>query len=411
MSKPAAPARGRSAAGPGRRAARGRSAGSRTAGCRRPARGRRRLRPARAARASGSSPRSPRAGGRPVPARRRRRGARGLAATASTRPARSPARARCGGCDFQHVDARRPSATSRPRSCAEQLQRLAGLDVDVEVESVAGDDDGSAGAPACSGRSLARRRRACASTAPTTSYRSTDCRIAHPGLPDVTGTVAGRGGVSRWSPRPATFRLVTTADGTTFADGPRCSPRRPPAGPGRSPRLLAGAPRCRRHPGDGRARGADPQPGERAADLYSGVGLFSGALAERVGPPATSSPSSPTGSPSRTRPRTCPTCTRSRWSGTGSTGRWPRTLGPRDLVVLDPPRTGAKRDVVAGDHRPGPAGRRLRRLRPGRPRAGHRPTSPSRATALADLRAFDLFPMTHHIECVVILKPVAPRAD
>ncbi len=29
--------------------------------------------------------------------------------------------------------------------------------------------------------------------------------------------------------------------------------------------------------------GLDPQPGERAADLYSGVGLFSGALAEAVG--------------------------------------------------------------------------------------------------------------------------------
>ena len=70
-----------------------------------------------------------------------------------------------------------------------------------------------------------------------------------------------------------------------------------------------------------------------------------------------------------------------------------------DVVVLDPPRVGAGRTVVE----------RVASLRPERvvyvacdPAALARDVAylGERGYGLADLRAFDLFPMTHHVECV-----------
>ena len=75
---------------------------------------------------------------------------------------------------------------------------------------------------------------------------------------------------------------------------------------------------------------------------------------------------------------------------------------PFDLVVLDPPRVGAKRKVVE-------------QVVDRRPRAvayvACDPAALARDVAifaehgyrLASLRAFDLFPMTHHVECVAHL--------
>ena len=77
-------------------------------------------------------------------------------------------------------------------------------------------------------------------------------------------------------------------------------------------------------------------------------------------------------------------------------------VGSRDLVVLDPPRTGARRDVVEG-------------IVALAPRAvayvACDPAALARDVAifaehgypLTSLRAFDLFPMTHHVKCVAVL--------
>jgi len=74
--------------------------------------------------------------------------------------------------------------------------------------------------------------------------------------------------------------------------------------------------------------------------------------------------------------------------------------------VLDPPRTGAGRDVV-------------RRIVARHPRvvvyvacdpaalARDVRTFAAQGYALDGLRAFDLFPMTHHVECVAVLRPAA----
>lgn len=79
------------------------------------------------------------------------------------------------------------------------------------------------------------------------------------------------------------------------------------------------------------------------------------------------------------------------------------TVARADVVVLDPPRVGAGRRIVdqvagLGAHRvvyvacdPAALARDVQYL------AGH-------GFALASLRAFDLFPHTHHVECVAVLE-------
>ena len=94
-------------------------------------------------------------------------------------------------------------------------------------------------------------------------------------------------------------------------------------------------------------------------------------------------------------------------------GRVERVLKPlvrqgikADLAVLDPPRTGAGRLVVE----------QLAALAPRAvgyvacdPAALARDTAYLRQAGfgLRALRAFDAFPMTHHVECVALFEPLA----
>ncbi len=164
------------------------------------------------------------------------------------------------------------------------------------------------------------------------------------------------------------------------------------------------------HPGapetlvDAVLTGLAPRAGERALDLYAGAGLFAAALAEAVGPDGTvvamesdpaavaSAARSLTGLPqvSLRGVRVSPGSLRG-LAGAGA-----------DIAVLDPPRAGAGRAV-------------MRALLALRPRAvayvSCDPASLARDLAVAvaqgyslvTLRAFDLFPMTAHVECVAIL--------
>ena len=86
--------------------------------------------------------------------------------------------------------------------------------------------------------------------------------------------------------------------------------------------------------------------------------------------------------------------------------RWLAAERPTvDVVVLDPPRSGAGADVVAAIAAAAP---RVVVYVACDPAALARDVA-TFATAgyrLDALRAFDLFPMTHHVECVATFRPI-----
>ncbi len=148
----------------------------------------------------------------------------------------------------------------------------------------------------------------------------------------------------------------------------------------------------------------EPRPGESVLDLYAGVGLFAAFLAHLVGPDGSVVAVEGDRAASRHSQANLASYPWAR-SVPGRVDRvLHRGVGTADLVVLDPPRVGAKRQVV----------RAIAALEPRAvayvacdPAALARDIGyfAEQGYALADLRAFDLFPMTHHIECVALLVP------
>jgi tRNA/tmRNA/rRNA uracil-C5-methylase (TrmA/RlmC/RlmD family) len=147
-----------------------------------------------------------------------------------------------------------------------------------------------------------------------------------------------------------------------------------------------------------------PAPGETALDLYCGAGLFAGLLGDAVGP---------TGRlvAVEADPRSAEDA-RANLAGLPAEVRQGRVtagllggLGVRpDVAVLDPPRSGAGTEVLTA-------------LLDLAPRAVAYVACDPAALArdlraaldlgwrLAALRAFDCFPMTHHVETVALLEP------
>ncbi|MFF8827843.1 class I SAM-dependent RNA methyltransferase [Streptomyces sp. NPDC015131] len=152
-------------------------------------------------------------------------------------------------------------------------------------------------------------------------------------------------------------------------------------------------------------QGLLPRKGDTALDLYCGVGLFAGALADRVGEKG-----AVLGIESGKRAvedarHNLQHFERVRIEQGKVEQALPRTgITEVDLVVLDPPRAGAGKATVQHLSRLG--ARRIAYV-------ACDPAALARDLAyFADagyrvrtLRAFDLFPMTHHVECVAILEP------
>ncbi|HSK26551.1 MAG TPA: class I SAM-dependent RNA methyltransferase [Jiangellales bacterium] len=344
---------------------------------------------------------------------------------------------RCGGCDWQHAT---PAAQRRLKAAvvAEQMRRLAGLDVDPEVEELPGAPQGLGWrtrvtyAVDGAGRPGLRR------------HRSHDvvpvehCLIAHPQVAAVgverhrwpgaasVEVVASSGGDRTVVVRPADTGarlrlprldpevsvLVDTGDGGLRRVRGRTRVRE--EGAGRSYRVTGGG-FWQVHPAAADTLvaavldGLRPVTGEAAVDLYSGVGLFAGAIAERVGPGGSVLAVEGDGRAAADARRNLHDLPQVRLVA----GRVDRTLraagmDPVDLVVLDPPRTGAGRHVV----------HEVSRLRPRSVAyVACDPAALARDVAtfgrlgyrLDALRALDLFPMTHHVECVALLAPDAGR--
>ncbi len=142
--------------------------------------------------------------------------------------------------------------------------------------------------------------------------------------------------------------------------------------------------------------GLDPQEGETAWDLYCGVGLFAGPLVD-AGCHVRGVESS--GRAVRDAARNVPQADFEAGRVEQVVRRWP---GRVDLVVCDPPRTGLGKAVVEQVVRRKP--RRVAYVACD-PAALARDVGTFHAAGyrVESLRAFDIFPMTQHVECVAIL--------
>ncbi|MFB6624818.1 MULTISPECIES: class I SAM-dependent RNA methyltransferase [unclassified Streptomyces] len=157
-------------------------------------------------------------------------------------------------------------------------------------------------------------------------------------------------------------------------------------------------------------QGLTPRKGETALDLYCGVGLFAGAIADRVGDQG-----AVLGIESGKRAvedarHNLAAFPRVRVEQGKVEAVLPRTgITEVDLIVLDPPRAGAGKQTV--HHLAGLGARRIAYVACD-PAALARDLAyfAERGYKVRTLRAFDLFPMTHHVECVAILEPVKKDA-
>ncbi len=313
----------------------------------------------------------------------------------------------CGGCDFQHAD-HDTQRELKSAVIAEQLRRIAGLDVTVPVEALPGGPLGW--------------RTRCRLTADPSGRPGFRVHRSHAVVPvdgcPITVDGALHSVLARRWRTDSEIEVVADGSGQTHVAELRAG--RPPKqvqGSGRAVFHAAG----RRwelgghgfwqvHPAAAGALAgivgewAAAPVGGRGWDLYGGVGLFGSVLAGQVGTAGSvlvveSSP-------------------RAVADGTAALADLPqlrfvtdrvqravaRLEGRPDVVVLDPPRRGAGKAVAAAV-----AAREPARI----VHVGCDPASLARDVAayascgyrLEAIRALDTFPMTHHVECVALLVP------
>jgi tRNA/tmRNA/rRNA uracil-C5-methylase (TrmA/RlmC/RlmD family) len=355
----------------------------------------------------------------------------------------------CGGCDWQHttLPAQRLLKAAVIR---QQLRRMAGLDREITVEALPGDQDAGQG-PAAEdaqrrGAGLGWRTRVqfavredgVAGLRAHRSHRVVDvgeCLIAHPAITDLGLT--GR----RWPGEASVEALVAAGSGERAVivspgrnagtateqvaaatvlrrAGPQNHRLAPVRGrgylsqhaAGRDWRVSAGA-FWQVHPAAADTlTGAvlaslEPRPGDVALDLYCGAGLFAGVLAAAVGPGGTVvgvEVDDAAVRDARHNLREWP------WSrvhkGDVAAVLTRGGLPPARLAVADPPRSGLAREII--DY--------LSAAQNGVARFAYVSCDPAtmardigllaaRGWSLDGLRAFDAFPMTHHVECVATL--------
>lgn len=360
---------------------------------------------------------------------------------------------RCGGCDLQHADLEYQRGL-KAAVVREQLSRLAGIETDVLVQPVSGDTDGLRWrtrvefAVDGSGRPGLRPFHTRA------VLPVDDCLIARREILDtgvLDGSWPGQRAVDVVAPSVGEAVLVPVPSDATDRRGERGRDGRrggsgAGAGRGASRRGRRGrsgdrgastppAPEVRErvevpgwsgelavdargfwqvHPGAAATFLAHvlaqlkPRPGESALDLYAGVGLFARALADAVGPAGRVVAVEAEGRAVELGQRDTASTPQLSWR----VGRVERELEllpaarePVDLVVLDPPRAGAGAQVMT----------QLTAMSPRAiayvacdPAALARDLGALRGTGyeLDSLAAFDAFPMTHHVECIAICRPV-----
>jgi tRNA/tmRNA/rRNA uracil-C5-methylase (TrmA/RlmC/RlmD family) len=311
----------------------------------------------------------------------------------------------CGGCDFQHISVEH-QRTLKSDVIAEQFSRIAKIEMRVEVEEV--------------GESTHWRTRAIATTDRNGKlgfYKSrshsiapvTDCIICVEGMDfseiasrDLKGDVRVEVSASNTGERSIALAPTRGEEKARLTEGPavlhenvlgrsiEVSQESFWQSHKKAPEVLTQVV----------LEFAQLKSGEHVLDLYGGVGLFSAAILDAVGP---------AGHVDLIEGSKVATADAARnfaafsniTIATGDVAKLLPRITAADVVVLDPPRDGAGKEAVA----------HIARLAP---RAivyvACDPAALARDTAyLADhryslvkVRAFDLFPMTHHIECVAL---------
>jgi tRNA/tmRNA/rRNA uracil-C5-methylase (TrmA/RlmC/RlmD family) len=313
----------------------------------------------------------------------------------------------CGGCDWQHA-APHAQRALKADVVAEQLRRLAGIEREVEVEELPGGEQGW--------RSRVRLAVGKDGRAGMRGHRSHDvvplaaCPISLPGSLGEVLTRRWRPGseleVTKDAAEQVHVRELTTVRGKERSRQLRGGVARQHAA-GRDWRLDAHG-FWQVHPAAadtlatvvGRWASA-PRDG-RVWDLYAGVGLFAAVLAEQVGADGHVLAVESGRRAVADGEANLADLPQVHWRS-GKVEHVLREVPANpDVVVLDPPRKGAGRSVVdaiaAGAPErvvyvacdPAALARDIATF------AGH-------GYHLDRLRAFDAFPMTHHVECVALL--------
>ncbi|GAA4874145.1 class I SAM-dependent RNA methyltransferase [Pseudonocardia benzenivorans] len=301
----------------------------------------------------------------------------------------------CGGCDFQHAtpELQRELKTVVVR---EQLARLAGIDSDVTVEELPGGPLGW--------RTRVRLAVDGEGRAGLRAHRShevlpvADCPIAPEGvLPPV---------LARRHRPGEEFEITVDADGTVHdeRDGAPVVQRVA----GREWRLRPGA-FWQVHPALAPTlaavvgQWAAAPAGATAWDLYGGAGLFAAVLAEQVGRDGAVTVVESAAGAVADGEAALADLPQVAWE-VGRVERVLPALADPDVVVADPPRSGLGRALVEAICARGP--RRVVHVACD-PAALGRDVGlfAAQGYRLTALRAFDAFPMTHHMECVALLEP------
>jgi tRNA/tmRNA/rRNA uracil-C5-methylase (TrmA/RlmC/RlmD family) len=366
----------------------------------------------------------------------------------------------CGGCDWQHASLSAQRAL-KATVISQQLKRLAGIDREVTVEPLPGDQPAArapatemtaaGGTPGLGWRTrvqFAVDRDGVAGLRGHRSHRVIDigdCLIAHQGVRDLDITGDDWSGAAMvevavgGAESTGNFAVTVTEAGGRPHDGKQHAGRgrngnRPGGGrPARPKRILVeGRPYLAEraagrlwqvsaggfwqvHPaaagtlGEAVAAALEPKPGDTVLDLYCGAGLFAGVVAPLVGPEGAVTGVESDAAAVRNARQNLGDFPQARFlkadvAQAASAGDLP----PARLVVADPPRAGLAREVVdylvgAGVTGDRPAERFAY--------VSCDPATLARDLALLvaggwrleDLRAFDAFPMTHHLECVATL--------
>ncbi|TDB98334.1 class I SAM-dependent RNA methyltransferase [Actinomadura sp. 7K534] len=364
---------------------------------------------------------------------------------------------RCGGCDWQHASLPAQRAL-KAAVVEEQLQRLAGITRTVTVEEVPYPADSEVMPPPGLGWRTRVQFAVSSGAVGLRKHRSHDiepideCLIAHPGV-ELMGIER-----KRWPGASGVEGIVSASTGDRLVvlrgrdrrkirvprlDVPvRLVRGKPEPGSGLpyvreevSGRLyqVSGSGFWQVHPGaaqllaDAVVEALEPKPGDIALDLYCGAGLFAGVLGDRIGPDGLVVGVESDGQAvrdARYNLRDLPNVSIERGpveevvaelefgraSGGGSRAQNKRGGGHQggervrraDVVVLDPPRAGAGREVVEQITRL--AGRKIAYV-------SCDPATLARDLAyfgergwtLETLRAFDAYPMTQHVECLATL--------